>query len=146
MTALDATFSALIQEDVKDLRLREKATSNKRITDRLRFLRFLKEGQGLLLEEAAQILGYPVRTVPRWWPRYRHGGLSALLPTPRRRGARERITPDAWAGLEAEMRAGRIGSLGEAQASLRTPLCAPDGRSTTALMPSPNCFSGARPK
>jgi hypothetical protein len=31
----------------------------------------------------------------------------------------ERITPEAWEGLQAEMRAGRIGGLHEAQAYLR---------------------------
>ena len=31
----------------------------------------------------------------------------------------ERITPEAWAGLQAEMRAGQIGGLHEAQVYLR---------------------------
>lgn len=66
----------------------------------------------------AAILGYHLRTVQRWWQCYRDGGIAALLPAPSRRGAPERITPEAWAGLSAEMEAGRIGSLHEAQVHL----------------------------
>jgi transposase len=66
--------------------------------------------------QAAAALGYSVRTAERWWRRYCEGGLAALLAPPRRRGMVERITPEAWEGLQAEMQAGHIGGLHEAQA------------------------------
>lgn len=41
---------------------------------------------------------------------------AAAEPAP---GGRERITPEAWQGLQEEMRAGQVGGLNEAQAYLR---------------------------
>ena len=110
---------ALIGEDIDTLRGLEKAERDRGRCDRLRFLRFLKEGRIAVVEDAAAALGSHVRTVQRWWQRYRKGGLAALLPEPKRRGASERISPEAWAGLAAEMDGGRIGSLHEAQIYLR---------------------------
>ena len=60
-----------------------------------------------------------MRTVQRWWQSYREGGLAGLLAPAQRRGLAERITPEAWEGLQAEMRAGHIGGLHEAQVYLR---------------------------
>ena len=82
-------------------------------------LRFLKEGRVAGVSQAAEVLGYSVRTAQRWWQCYREGGLAALLAPPQRRGMVERITPEAWEGLQAEMRAGHIGGLHEAQVYLR---------------------------
>jgi len=116
---METVFSRLIQEDVADLKGREKEPFAKGIADRIRFLRLLKEGRAVQLAEVAALLGYHLRTVQRWWQKYRTGGMAALLPGPPRRGASERITPEAWAGLQAEMEAGRIGSLHDAQVYLR---------------------------
>ena len=112
-------YPLLIQEDVAQLHAAEKAARDKARADRLRLLRFLKEGRVVGVSQAAEVLGYRVRTVQRWWRNYREGGLAALLAPPQRRGATERITPEAWDGLQAEMRAGHIGGLHEAQLYLR---------------------------
>jgi transposase-like protein len=116
---METLFSRQITEDVADLKSREKEPFTKGIADRLRCLRLLKEGRASGLAEVALILGYHLRTVQRWWQHYRDGGIAALLPAPPRRGASERITPEAWADLQAEMQAGRLGSLHEAQVYLR---------------------------
>lgn len=116
---MPSAFSPLISEDVETLRAQEKEVRDKVRADRLRLLRFLKEGRVVVVDEAAALLGYHVGTVRRWWRIYREGGLAALLPGVKRRGARERITPEAWEGLQAEMRAGRVGGLREAQTYLR---------------------------
>ena len=44
---------------------------------------------------------------------------ATMLAAPPRGGRRERITAEAWAGLETELRAGRVARLKEAQAYLR---------------------------
>jgi transposase len=75
----------------------------------------LKEEQAVSLLAAAPLVGYSVRQVNRWWAVYRQGGLARLLEEPPRRGKRTRLTPEAWAGLEAEMVAGRIGTLQDAR-------------------------------
>ena len=112
---MDITYPLLIQEDIAQLQAAEKAARDKTRADRVRMLRFLKEGRVAGVSQAAEILGYSVRTVQRWWQCYREGGLAGLLAPPQRRGMAERITPEAWEGLQAEMRAGHIGGLHEAQ-------------------------------
>ena len=113
------TYPLLIQENVAQLQVAEKAARDKARADRLRLLRFLKEGRVASVSQAAEVLGYSVRTAQRWWQSYREGGLAALLAPPSQRGLKERITPEAWDGLQAEMRAGHIGGLHEAQFYLR---------------------------
>jgi transposase len=116
---MNAAYPLLIQEDVAQLQAAEKAARDKARTDRLRLLRFLKEERVAGVSQAAEVLGYSVRTVQRWWQCYRAGGLAALLAPPRRRGAKERLSPEAWEDLQAEMRAGHIGGLHETQLYLR---------------------------
>ena len=116
---MDITYPLLIQEDIAQLQAAEKAARDKSRADRVRMLRFLKEGRVVGVSQAAAVLGYSVRTAQRWWQCYREGGLAALLTPPRRPGMPERITPKAWEGLQAEMRAGHIGGLHEAQTYLR---------------------------
>ncbi len=50
---------------------------------------------------------------------YRDGGLDALLQRRRPPGKRARVTPDAWAGLQTELQAGRIARLADAQHDLK---------------------------
>src|SRR5919107_140361 len=95
------TYPSLIREDVGPLHAAEKAARDKARTDRVRLLRFLKEGRVASVSQAAAVLGYRVRTVQRWWQSYRAGGLAALLAPSPRRARTERITPEAWAGLQA---------------------------------------------
>jgi hypothetical protein len=102
---MGTTYALLIQEDVAQLHAAEKAARDKSRTDRVRLLRFVKEGRVPGIVQAAAALGYSVRTAERWWRRYCEGGLAALLAPPRRRGMVERITPEAWEGLQAEMQA-----------------------------------------
>jgi transposase-like protein len=131
-------YPLLIPEDIAQLQATEKAARDKIRADRIRLLRFLKEERVAGVSQAAKILGYSVRTVQRWWQFYREGGLAGLLAPPGRRGMAERITPEAWEGLQAEMRAGRIDGR-------RKSICVTLGTSCTASMPSPSCSSGARP-
>ena len=135
---MDVAYPLLIQEDVAQLQAAEKAAGDKARTDRLRLLRFLKEERVAGVSQAAEVLGYRVRTAQRWWQCYREGGLAALLAPPQRRGAKERLSPEAWEGLQAEMRAGHIGGR-------RSSTCATLGTSPTASMPFPSCSGGAGP-
>ena len=133
---MDITYPLLIQEDIAQLQAAEKAARDKSRADRVRMLRFLKEGRVVGVSQAAAVLGYSVRTAQRWWQCYREGGLAGLLAPPQRRGMVERITPEAWEGLQAEMRAGHIGGR-------RRFICATPGTSPTASMPFPSCSGGA---
>jgi len=135
---MGTAYALLIQEDVAELHAAEKAARDKSRTDRVRLLRFVKEGRVPGIAQAAAALGYSARTAERWWRLYCEGGLAALVAAPRRRGMAERITPEAWEGLQTEMRAGHIGGRPR-------PTCATPGTSPTALTPSPSCSGGAKP-
>ncbi len=109
----------MIQEAVAQLQAAEKAARDKSRTDRVRRLRFVTEERAPGLVQAAAALGYSARTAERGWRRYCEGGLAALVAPPQHRGMVERITPEAWEGLQAERRAGHLGGLHEAQAYRR---------------------------
>ena len=112
-------YSAAIAEDTAELAACERAARGRRAADRVKLLRLLKSGQERSVRRAAAVLGYTERQGQRWWRAYREGGLAGLLAVRRPGGACERITRAALAGLEGEMRAGRIARLREAQAYLR---------------------------
>ena len=90
-----------------------------RAADRVKLLRLLKSGAARSVRQGAAMLGYSERQAQRWWECYARGGLAALLDVGWPGGSRERITPEAWADLSAQMRAGAIGRLKDAQAYLR---------------------------
>ena len=81
------TYPLLIQEDIAQLQAAEKAARDRTRADRVRMLRFLKEGRVAGVSQAAEVLGYSVRTAQRWWQCYRAGGLAALLAPPQRRAS-----------------------------------------------------------
>jgi transposase len=117
--AMEMNYPSLITESVEDLHGLEHAERRTGRSDRLRMLRLLKSSTVPTVTQAASVLGYTVRTLQNWWRAYREGGVPGLLPSPRPAGGRERITPEAWQGLQEEMRAGHVGGLNEAQAYLR---------------------------
>ena len=135
---MSVAYPLLIQEDVAQLQAAEKAARDKTRADRLRLLRFLKEERVAGVSQAAEVLGYRVRTLQRWWQCYRAGGLAALLAPPQRRGAKERLSTDALEGLQSEMRAGHIGGRPSS-------ICATVGTSHMSYMPFPSFSGGAGP-
>jgi transposase len=84
----------------------------------VRMLRLLKAGDARSLGACAALVGFSPRQVARWWAAYRAGGLAALLAEKPRPGRASRLTPEALAGLEGEMRAGAIATLADARAYL----------------------------
>jgi transposase len=112
-------YSMSIAETVAERQARERAVRGQRAADRVKLLRLVKSGAARSMRQAAATLGYSERQAQRWWARYAHGGLAALVDVGHSGGSRERITPDAWADLHAQMRAGAIGRLKDAQAYLQ---------------------------
>ena len=111
-------YTELIQEDPAELARLERRYRSGPLADRLKMLRLLKLGAYRSRRALSDVLGYSERHLQRWFNTYRTGGLAALLARERPSGRRERITPEAWAALEAEMKAGRVASLKEAQRML----------------------------
>jgi transposase len=112
-------YTTAIGESVEELARQERRWRGTRLAARVRLLRLLKGGAVRSLRACAPLLGYEQRQLGRWWQAYARGGLAALLVVRRPPGRRARMTPEAWAGLEAEMRAGRIARLADACRYLR---------------------------
>jgi transposase len=110
---------ACVAESVEELAETGRRLRGRAEADRIKLLLALRRGRERSLRRAAAVLGHSERQAQRWWVVYRSGGLAALLGRRPREGRRERVGPAAWAALEAEMRAGRVARLREAQAFLR---------------------------
>jgi transposase len=99
----------------------EKRLRGRPIADRVKLLRLLKAGTIRSVRAAAPVLGYSERQLQRWWALYTTQGLDALVRCQPRPGRPEQVSPEAWAALAFELRAGRIAHLKEAQRYLREP-------------------------
>jgi transposase len=112
-------YGSAVRESADALAALERQQRPRAGADRVKLLRLLKGGAVASLRQGAALLGYSERQAQRWWRRYAAGGLAALLTFTARLGPAERVTAEAWAGLDAEMRAGRVAHLKDAQAYLR---------------------------
>ena len=108
-------YDDLIAESADDLLRLERRHRASPAAARLKMLRLLKSGAYRSRRALAAVLGYSERQLHRWFETYRTDGLDAMLAYEASRGSRERITPEAWAALEAEMKAGRVAGLKGAQ-------------------------------
>ena len=111
-------YAALIAESPDDLAAVERRHRHSPLADRLKMLRLLKSGAARSRRALAGTLGYSERQLHRWFDAYRSGGLDAVLRYEAAGGSAERITPEALAALETEMKAGRVATLKDAQAFL----------------------------
>lgn len=108
-------YSQAIVESAADLLTLERRHRGAAVADRLKMLRLLKTDAYPSQRQVAAVLGYTERQLRRWWEVYSQAGLAALLQRARPGGRAERLDAAALAALEAEMKAGRIGRLREAQ-------------------------------
>jgi transposase len=106
-------YPSVISESEEELRaLERKHHANGRLAKRIQMVRLLKTGACRSMRHAAPILAYSVPQLERWWRSYREGGIAAMLVDgSSKRGQRERMTPEAWEGLNAEMEAGEMRTL-----------------------------------
>ena len=78
-------------------------------------LRLLKDGTYQSRRKLASVLGYSERQLGCWFDAYRSGGLEALLNRDAPGGRSAKVTPEAWAGLVEEMKAGQVACLEDAK-------------------------------
>ena len=108
-------YPDVIREGEAELAAAERRLRGRPAAARVRMLRLLKSGAAPTLAGCAPLVGYSPRQVARWWAAYRAGGLAALLRERPRPGKASRLTPEALAGLQAEMRAGAVATLEDAR-------------------------------
>lgn len=112
-------YGERIRETVAELEDLERQQRGKPTAVRVQMLRLLKSGRAASRRQCASVLGYSLSQLDRWWAAYQSGGIPQLLMTKPRPGKRAKLTAAAWAGLEAAMTSGEIGSLKAAQTYLQ---------------------------
>jgi transposase len=113
--AVRIAYPSVIAESEEELAALERRPRGRPTAARVRMLRLLKAGAARSPGACAPLVGDSPRQRASWRGRYRAGGLAALAREPTRPGKASRLTPEALAGLEAEMRAGRIATLEDAR-------------------------------
>jgi transposase len=108
-------YRQAIGESAADLLKLERRYRGAGVGDRVKMLRLLKTEAYPSQRQLATVLGYTERQLRRWWRLYARSGLTALLHRAPPGGRPERLDAGALAALEAEMKAGRIGRLRDAQ-------------------------------
>ena len=108
-------YPKAIGESEEDLTKLEQRLRGQKTADRVRLLRLLTSGAVNSLKDCAPLVGYSVTQLTRWWECYRAQGLAGLLKQQKPVGKASRMTPEAWAGLMAAMRAGHIATMQDAR-------------------------------
>jgi transposase len=108
-------YGVQISQSTTALLALEKRLRGRPTAERIKLLRLLKTQTLRSLRAAAPVLGYSERPLQRWWATYTPRGLEALGRWQPRPGRHAQVSPEAWAALAMEMRAGRIARLNEAQ-------------------------------
>ncbi len=112
------TYPQVITENTEKLRDCAQRVRGTAAAPRVQMLRLLQSGEATNVPQVATLVGYSPRQIQRWWQTYRTAGLVALIRVYHPAGKSARLTEEAWAGLQVELEAGRIGGQEEAQRSL----------------------------
>lgn len=107
-------YPEAISERQEGLERKERELRGETKQARVRMLVLLKGGKATSLRKCAPLVGYSLGQLTRWWERYKDSGLDGLLESKPRPGKVSRLTAEAYEGLEAEMRAGKIATLRDA--------------------------------
>ncbi len=108
-------YPRAITETIEELREYEQRLRGTPAAPRVQMLRLLKSGEATNVPQVAALVGYSPRHIQRWWQTYRRQGLAALGRVYHPAGKPARVTEEAWAGLQGELEAGRIGGQEEAR-------------------------------
>lgn len=108
-------YPTVILEDDATLRQQERGVRGTAAAPRLQMLRLLKSREATTIPQVAAQVGYSPRQIERWWQTYRTKGFAALTRVYHPAGKPAQLTEEAWAGLTAELEAGRIGGQEDAR-------------------------------
>src|SRR3954449_13603192 len=108
-------YRRAITQSVAELRDREQCLRGTAAAPRVQMLRLLKSGEATNVPQVATLVGYSPRQLQRWWQTYRTAGLGALSRVYHPAGKPAQLTEEAWAGLQSELEAGRIGGQEDAR-------------------------------
>jgi transposase len=112
---MHVAYRRVITESVAELCDREQCVRGTAALPRVQMLRLLKSGEATTVPQVATLVGYSPRQIQRWWQTYRTAGLAGLSRVYHPAGKPAQLTEEAWAGLQVELEAGRIGGQEEAR-------------------------------
>ena len=112
---MQIAYPQVITENVAELRECEQRVRGTPAAPRVQMLRLLKSGEATNVPQVATLVGYSPRHLHRWWQTYRTAGLAVLIRVYHPAGKPAQLTEEAWAGLQVELEAGRIGGQEEAR-------------------------------
>ncbi|MHB8644355.1 MAG: helix-turn-helix domain-containing protein [Thermomicrobiales bacterium] len=102
-------YRQAIAETIEELCACEQRVRGSVAAPRVQMLRLLKSGEATNVPQVATFVGYSPRQIQRWWQTYRTAGLAVLIRVYHPAGKPAQLTEEAWAGLQVELEAGRIG-------------------------------------
>ena len=108
-------YPRAITETIEELREYEQRLRGTPAAPRVQMLRLLKSGEATNVPQVATLVGYSPRQIQRWWQIYRQQGLATLGHVYHPAGKPAQLTEEAWAGLQGELEAGRIGGQEDAR-------------------------------
>lgn len=108
-------YPQVITENAEELRACAQRVRGTAAAPRVQMLRLLQSGAAMNVPEVATLVGYSPRHIQRWWQTYRTAGLAVLIRVYHPAGKAAHLTEEAWAGLQVELEAGRIGGQEEAR-------------------------------
>ncbi len=108
-------YPQVITETLEEIRDCEQRVRGGAAAPRVQMLRLLKSGEATNVPQVATLVGYSPRQIHRWWQTYRTVGLVTLMRVYHPAGKPAQLTEEAWAGLQVELEAGRIGGQEEAR-------------------------------
>ncbi len=111
-------YRQAIVESEEELAQAERALRGQAGQARVRMLVLLKSGRATSLPKCAPLTGYSLRQLTRWWGRYKESGLEGLLTDKPRPGKVSKLTEEAYDGLKAQMRSGKVATLKDARSYL----------------------------
>jgi transposase len=112
-------YTQRITESPEELLMLSKDLRGKRTYPRVRMLWLLKTGTAKHITDCVPLLGFSWVQLERWWLRYQKGGLALLLKEKPAGGRPCRVTKEALAALESEMKKGTIATQREVRLYLK---------------------------
>ena len=111
-------YSELIQESTTQLRALEKQQRTSKLKDRVRFLRYLKEGSATTQTQAGSLIGLQQRQSQNLWRIYKQDGIQTLLTT-RYQGTVGKLSYYQISALRAYLKTDQAASLLQVQTWLK---------------------------
>ncbi len=112
-------YEVLIKESIPELQQLEKEQTKSKLKDRIRFMRYLKEGTAKTQAQAGALIGLKARQSQNLWLVYKKQGLQAML-TYRYQGTTGKLSYSQVSKLRAYLQTDQAATLQHVQHFLQT--------------------------